>query len=190
MRMLCTKLLCCMMALMLMLSLTPAMAATTQLKVELYGLYPMMDGTYQSQAVSAAFDVYQEDILIGTLTVEPDGENTIVLPDAAEVRLAPVPGSYAEELELNAYGYGLVLMPERLNIAPISVYANVAPMPTAEPTVEPTPEPTAEPTAEPTPEPTVEPTAEPTVEPTAMPEPEAAEDVATLTDLPLPEDAQ
>ena len=206
MRMLCKKLLWALLAMMILLA-PAALAEETQLKVELYGLYATEDGNYQSVAASCTFEVYQNDTLLGTVEVTPEGENTITLPSVAEVRLAPVAGTYPEELELNAYGYGLALMEGRLNIAPISVYAKMpeptaaptiepTPVPTAEPTIEPTPVPTAEPTAEPTPVPTAEPTAEPTpvptVEPTAEPTPvptEAPTPVPTAepTAVPTPE---
>ena len=173
MRMLCKKLLWGLLAMMILLA-PAALAEETQLKVELYGLYATEDGNYQSVAASCTFEVYQNDALVGTVEVTPEGENIITLPGAAEVRLAPVAGTYPAELELNAYGYGLALMEGRLNIAPISVYAK-KPEPTAEPTAEPiaepTPEPTAEPTAEPTEAPTPVPTPEPTAEPTEVPTP-------------------
>ena len=182
MRMLCKKLLWGLLAMMILLA-PAALAEETQLKVELYGLYAMENGDYQSVAMSCTFEVYQNDVLVGTVEVTPEGENTITLPDAAQVRLAPVAGTYPEELELNAYGYGLALMEGRLNIAPISVYAKM-PEPTAEPTAEPTPVPTAEPTPVPTVEPTAEPTPVPTAEPTPVP---TAEPTAEPTPVPTAE---
>lgn len=150
----CSKLLSGLLALAILITLVPAaMAEETLLQVQLYGLYPAPDGTYQSVAAAGTFDVYQGNLLIGTLNVTPNGENTITLPSAEAVRLAPVPGTYPEELELNDYGYGLQLTEGRLNIAPISVYAKLPAAtvaPTAEPTVAPTAEPTAAPAATPT----------------------------------------
>nr|MBR4281875.1 carboxypeptidase regulatory-like domain-containing protein [Clostridia bacterium] len=170
--MLCTKLICSLMALMMMLSLVPAaMAEATQLKVELYGLYAAADGSYQRKPVAGTFEVYQNDVLVGTVDVSPEGENTIILPGAADVRLAPVAGTYPAELELNAYGYGLSVVEGRLNIAPISAYTKAA-QPAASPAAEPTVQPTAEPTAAPTAVPTAVPTATPvpTAVPTEVPE--------------------
>ena len=192
MRKLCAKLLSCLVALVLLTALpSAALAESTQLRVELYGLYANAEGGFDSVAVSGVFEVYQNDALVGTVEVTPEGENTITLPDAENVRLAPVAGTYPEELDLNAYGYGLALMAGRLNIAPISVVAKaVEPTaaPTAEPTAAPTTEPTAaltaEPTAEPTAVPTAEPTAAPTAEPTAVP---TAEPTAAPTATPTAE---
>ena len=171
---LCSKLLCGLLALAMMLSLAPAaLAEETRLQVQLYGLYPMADGTYQSVAVGGVFDVYQGAEKVGKISASADGTDSLVLPSAADVRLAPVAGTYPEELELNTYGYGLQLTEGRLNIAPISVYvkavAEATSVPTVEPTVEPTPAPNVEPTAAPTVEPTAEPTATPTAPPTAEP---------------------
>lgn len=157
MRMLCRKLISGLLALMLLLSLAPAaLAESTQLKVELYGLYAAQDGTYQSVAAGGTFDVYQEEIKVGTLTVVPGGENVITLPGSGNVRLAPIDGSYPAELPLSSYGYGVSITEGKLNIAPISVYAIVSDEPTAAPVVEDTPAVTAEPVA-----PAAEPTASP-----------------------------
>lgn len=168
MTMLCRKLLSGLLALTLLLSLAPAaMAEETRLQVNLTGLYPMADGTYQSVAASGVFDVYQDGAKIAALSVTPEGENIITLNSAGAVSLIPVMGSFSAEMAMNEYGYGVNISEGRLNIANIQVYANVEQeaVPTAELTAEPvvTPAPTAEATA--TPVPTEEPTAEPTSTP-------------------------
>jgi len=178
MTMLCKKLLCGLLALALLMSLAPAaFAAETQLLVTLSGMYPTVDGDYDSVPVSGAFDVYQEEVYVGRLDVEPEGKNIIHLPGDGSVRIAPVPGSYPAELPLNAYGYAVSIAPGRLNVAPVVAYADVevptaTPMPTEAPTA--TPVPTEAPTI--TPVPTEAPTATPvpTEVPTATPVPTEA----------------
>ena len=180
MTMLCKKLLSAVLALMLIFCLAPvALAEETLLQVTLTGIYPSADGTEKSVPVSGAFDVYQADVYVGRLMVTPEGDNTIALPGEGSVRIAPVAGTYPEELPLNAYGYAVSITVGRLNIAPLVVNADVeAPAVVPEATEAPTSVPTEAPTA--TPVPTEAPTAtpEPTLAPTATPVP---------TEVPTPE---
>lgn len=164
-----------------------ALAEETLLQVMLTGMYPTADGDYESVAVSAAFDVYHQEVYVGCLEITPAGMNTIALPGGGTVRISPVPGTYPEELPLNAYGYSVTITEGRLNIAPLTVYAEaeIPPMSTEQPQVPPmqteqtpevtaTPVPTEAPTA--TPAPTEAPTATPvpTEVPTATPVPTEA----------------
>ncbi len=123
MRMLCRKLICSLMALAMLTGLIPALAETTSLKIEFSALYATVDGAYRSVAVSGDFDVYQDDALVGRIHALPDGENTLVLPGAGSVRIAPVAETLPGDVPLNPYGYGVNIAPGRLNIAPISAHA-------------------------------------------------------------------
>lgn len=126
MTMLGKKLLCGLLALMLLLSLAPAALAesTTTLRVDFTGMYATKDGDYQAVPLTGVFDVYQGDALAGSLSVSPDGRNTIALNGAGSVRLVPVMDTISAGIELSEYGYSLSVAEGRLNIAPLTVYAN------------------------------------------------------------------
>ena len=124
MTMLCKKLLCGLLTLMLILSLAPAaMAAETRLQVTLTGMYAMKDGSYQPVAAACNFDVYQNNQKVGTIKVKPEGKSSIALPAGGAVSLVPVAGTYPEELPMNPYGYGVNVQEGKMNLAPITVYA-------------------------------------------------------------------
>ena len=161
MTMLCKKLLSSLMVLVMLLSLMPAaLAEETTLKVTLTGV----TSANKKVELSAVFDVYQDNQKLGMLTVIPGGQNTIALPGDGSVALVPVAGTYPAEYPLNVYGYGVAIMPGRLNVAPIEVQekAATASKPAAAVTAAPnkpaakataTPIPTAVPTATPVPVP-------------------------------------
>ena len=123
MTMLCKKLLCGLMAMVMLLALS-ASAEETLLQITLSGMYAKPDGTYETVAASAMFDVYQDGVKLDTVTTGDDQNDTVAIPGDGPVSLVPVAGSYPEELVLNEYGYGISVVTGRMNIAPIVVYAN------------------------------------------------------------------
>ena len=63
MTMLCKKLLCGLMAMVMLLALVPgAFAEETLLQITLSGMYAKPDGTYETVAASVMFDVYQDGV--------------------------------------------------------------------------------------------------------------------------------
>lgn len=178
MTMLCKKLLSSLMVLVMLLSLMPAaLAEETTLKVTLTGV----TSANKKVELSAVFDVYQDNQKLGMLTVIPGGQNTIALPGDGSVALVPVAGTYPAEYPLNVYGYGVAIMPGRLNVAPIEVQEKVetASKPAAAVTAAPkqTVKATATPKAMAAPKATAAPTEAPKVvatpAPTATPKPTA-----------------
>ena len=125
MTMLCKKLLCGLLTLMLLLGAAPAAMAAeeTRLQVTLSGMYALKDGSYQTVAAACVFEVYQNDKKVGTLNVTEKGTSSIALPAGGQVSLVPVAGSYPAELPLSEYGYGVNVQEGKLNLAPITVYA-------------------------------------------------------------------
>ena len=125
MTMLCKKLLCGLMAMLMLLTMAPAaFAEETRLQITLSGRYALSDGSYETVAANGAFQVYQDGALLGEIQVGEGLENSLVIPGDGPVSLVPVAGSYPEELPLNEYGYGLNVAGGRVNIAPIVVDAN------------------------------------------------------------------
>ncbi len=125
MTMLCKKLLSGLMAMVMLLTLMPAaFAEETQLQVTLSGMYAKRDGSYETVPVPGIFEVYQDGVNLGVLKTSYQQEYTIALPGDGPVSLVPVAGSSPAELPLNEYGYGINIVPGRMNIAPIVVYAN------------------------------------------------------------------
>ena len=125
MTMLCKKLLSGLMAMVVLLTLMPAAyAEETLLQVTLSGMYAKRDGSYETIAAPGIFEVYQDGVNLGILKTSYQAEYTISLPGDGPVSLVPVAGSCPAELPLNEYGYGVSVVPGRMNIAPIVVYAN------------------------------------------------------------------
>ena len=123
--MLFKKLLSGLMAMVMLLTLMPAaFAEETQLQVTLSGMYAKRDGFYETVPVPGIFEVYQDGVNLGVLKTSYQQEYTIALPGDGPVSLVPVAGSSPAELPLNEYGYGINIVPGRMNIAPIVVYAN------------------------------------------------------------------
>ncbi len=125
MTMLGKKLMCALLALMMLLSMAPlALAEEAALRVDFTGMYATGDGEYQAVSLSGVFDVYQGETKVGSVNVVPGGENTITVDGAQAVRLVPVMDTIPAEIQLSEYGYSLQLTAGRLNIAPLTVYAN------------------------------------------------------------------
>ncbi len=121
MKMLWKKLISGATALMLLMSCVPAaLAEETSLQITLNALFATRDGAYVSRAAEGAFDVYQNDALLGRV----NAGDTVVLPGSGAVRISPAEGSIPAWLPLNSYGYGVNIAEGRLNIAPIAAYAD------------------------------------------------------------------
>ena len=115
MEMLCKKLFCAVLILLLTFTLmSAALAEETILKATLTGMYPTEDGGEKAVPVSCVFDVYQANAYVGRLEVDPEVSNTIVLPGTGNARLVPVAGTYPAELPLNPYGCDVPVRPGRM----------------------------------------------------------------------------
>ncbi len=123
MTMLGKKRLCILLTLMLLASCMPAALAEAMLKLEFTGMYVTRDGEYAAVPLSGVFDVHQGDTLLGQLNVTPEGENTIALTGTGTVRIVPVMDTIPAGITLSEYGYSLNVTDGRLNIAPLTVYA-------------------------------------------------------------------
>lgn len=118
------KLFCMLLTLVLLAVCLPAaLAEATALKLEFTGMYATKDGEFKAVSLSGAFDIYQGDALLGQLNVTPEGENTIALTGSDAVRLVPVMETIPAGIALSEYGYSLSVTEGRLNIAPLTVYA-------------------------------------------------------------------
>lgn len=124
MTMLCKKMLSSLLVLMLLLACVPAaLAEGTSLQVTMTGMYATSSGEYQAVPVSGSFEVYQDDVLITTVAVTPEGSDPVALNNGSDVRLVPVQGTFPVELPLSEYGYSVSIEEGRLNIAPVVAYA-------------------------------------------------------------------
>ena len=119
------RLLCSVLVLMLLATLVPvAMAELTALQIQFSGMYATRYGDYEAVALSGSFDVYQDGVLVSRLNVTPDGDNTINLPGSSSVQIVPVMDTIPMEIRLNQYGYNVSITEGRVNIAPLSVFAD------------------------------------------------------------------
>ena len=123
MTMLCKKLISSILAVALLLACVPALAEGTSLQVTMSGLYATSSGEYKAVPVSGSFEVYQDNVLITTLAVTPEGNDAVTLNSGSNVVLKPVAGTFPEELTLSEYGYSVAIQAGRMNIAPVAVYA-------------------------------------------------------------------
>lgn len=118
------KLFCMLLTLALLAFCMPAaLAEATTLKLTFTGMYATSGGTYTAVPLSGVFEVHQGDALLGQLNVSPDGENTIALTGTGDVRLVPVADTLPAGITLSEYGYSLTVTEGRMNIAPLTVYA-------------------------------------------------------------------
>ncbi len=114
------KLLCALLALLMTLTMLPAMAATTTLTVNLTGMYATSKGYYQPRIISGEFDVQLDGQTIATVQT---GEKT-ALDVSGDVRLLPVAGSLPAEILADDAGYPARISEGEDNVVPVVVYAD------------------------------------------------------------------
>lgn len=119
------KLICAFLALLMILSaMSVALAEETALRIDFSGVFATKDGNDATVPLEGVFEVFREDERLFALHVTPDGENTMDVPGAGQIRLVPVMDTIPAGIVLSEYGYSLTLTAGRLNIAPLTVRAN------------------------------------------------------------------
>lgn len=114
----------CLLAMLMLLAALPAAAEEdTQLQLTFIGMYATSDGGYAAKNLEGAFDVYYNGRIIGTVTSDANGSMPMPIAVSGNVQLVPVTDTIPEGITVNPQGYTVSIVPGRLNLAPIVVYA-------------------------------------------------------------------
>ena len=115
----------CLLAVLMMLATLPAAAEEdTQLQLTFIGMYATSDGAYVAQNLAGTFEVYYNGRSVGTVTSDAEGSMPMPISVTGNVLLAPVMDTIPAGITVNPQGYTVSIVPGRLNLAPIVVYAN------------------------------------------------------------------
>ena len=119
------KFFCLVLSLLLVTSLiTVSEAESTSLEVSFLGMTLLPDGQWRNELISAIFDVYQDDVAIGKLTVNAFGSTRLTLNNGNNVILIPEVESVTNGYAVEETGYSVSVTEGMSNTAHIIAYAN------------------------------------------------------------------